>query len=313
MLCAGLLLSEAAYSQSTRPVEKAFEIKEADLIPEGIAYDAKRDRFLVGSINKAKIVNIAPDGSVHDFGESSQWGNFGYLGLKVDPEQDVLWACRFQQNKAADSAGWGSLYKISLENGRALKKYLMPATDSVKHLFNDVMQQGKDVYITDSDAGALLWLNPQTDSLEYFLPPGTFVYPNGITLSPQGDGLIIATAAGLFRVNLATREAKPLNSPDYYIIGIDGLYLHKQALVGLQSIIKPETISRFMLDRAGESIQRIEVLANNEPFFEKITTGTLKGDWLYFIANSYVTEVDDHGKIKNPGKLKNPVIYRVKL
>lgn len=309
-----LLLSLAlpGFGQKYNKLKKAFEVKEKDLIPEGIAYDASTDYFYIGSINKKKIIQIDPRGRVNDFGESASWGDFGFVGMRVDAEKGILWACRYQPDNTADSAGWGSLYKISLTSGKPLKKYLMPKTE-VSHLFNDLVLHGENLYLTDSEAGALLQLNAATDSLEYLMPPGTFVYPNGISMAPDGQSLVVATAGGLYAVNYHTKEASPIETPDYYVIGIDGLYTFNGYLIGLQSVFMPETVSKFTLDASGKMVEEIRVLANNHPDFEKITTGAIKKGWLYFIANSYVSELDEDGQIKNPDKLKNLVVYRLKL
>src|SRR5260221_2222442 len=45
----------------------AFTTEEKDLVPEGLAYDAKRNVFYLGSLNRRKIVQIAEDGKVSDF------------------------------------------------------------------------------------------------------------------------------------------------------------------------------------------------------------------------------------------------------
>lgn len=307
-----LLLSLTSTAQKASTLQKAFEVKEKDLIPEGIAYDEVSGNFYVSSINQHKIIQITAGGQVTDFGESKSWGTWGYLGMKVDAPNRVLWACRYKANAADDSAGWGSLYKISLTSGIPLKKYTLPKGE-VSHLFNDVLLVGKDVYITDSEAGTVLRLNSATDSLEYLLPTGTFAYPNGLTLAPDKQHLVAATAQGLFAVNPHSKEARLLQTPGYYIIGIDGLYTYKSYLIGLQSIIKPETISKFVVDADLKKIEDIHILANNQPFFNKITTGVIRDNWLYFIANSHISELNEDGSIKSPEKLKHLTVYRLKL
>ncbi|AHM60814.1 SMP-30/gluconolaconase/LRE domain-containing protein [Flammeovirgaceae bacterium 311] len=307
-----LIFTFTAFAQKAGSLQKAFEVQENDLIPEGIAYDAKSGNFYVGSINKSKILRITPRGAVSDFVRSNAWGSWGYLGLEVDPEQQVLWACRYFPAASADSAGWGGLFKFDLASGKLIDRYLLPKTD-VSHLFNDLLLYEKDVYITDSEAGAVLKLNHQTDSLEYVVPAGKLSYANGITASPNGKELIVATAAGLVAVNPASGDFAPVGTPGYYIIGVDGLYTYKGALIGMQSIFKPETICKYVLDASGNKITDIEVLASNQPYFEKITTGAIKDKWLYFIANSYVSELDEEGRIKDKSRLKNLVVYRLAL
>ncbi len=42
----------------------AFTVTESDLIPEGLAWDARSQKLYLGTINKRKIVEIAPGGVV---------------------------------------------------------------------------------------------------------------------------------------------------------------------------------------------------------------------------------------------------------
>jgi hypothetical protein len=54
------------------------------------------------------------------------------------------------------------------------------------------------------------------------------------------------------------------------------------------------------------------VLVANHPQFNIPTTGTIAGDWFYFIANSQLLNFEK-GKIIDPSKLEEVLIMRVKL
>src|SRR5258708_16367298 len=45
----------------------AFRLADPKLIPEGIAYDSKGDRFFIGSVAQKKIVSANRKGNVKDF------------------------------------------------------------------------------------------------------------------------------------------------------------------------------------------------------------------------------------------------------
>jgi len=80
-------LIEAAHKASP-PVRRsapAFTVAESDLIPEGLAWDARSRKLYLGSIAKRKIVEIAPDGLVRDFIATGQDGIGSVIGMKVDP------------------------------------------------------------------------------------------------------------------------------------------------------------------------------------------------------------------------------------
>lgn len=68
----------------------AFKIGEPDLGPEGIAYDARKKTFCVGSTYLRKIISIDEKGKVKNFTVEAQDGIRGVLGLRVDAERRVL-------------------------------------------------------------------------------------------------------------------------------------------------------------------------------------------------------------------------------
>ena len=71
----------------------AFTLSEADLIPEGIAWDPGSRRLFVGSLARNKIVAISPDGRASDFVPSGRDGLRRVLGMKVDASRKSLWVC----------------------------------------------------------------------------------------------------------------------------------------------------------------------------------------------------------------------------
>ena len=79
-----------------RPVGSArvaFTLSEADLIPEGIAWDPGSRRLFVGSLARNKIVAISADGRFSDFVPSGRDGLRRVLGMKVDASKKSLWVC----------------------------------------------------------------------------------------------------------------------------------------------------------------------------------------------------------------------------
>ena len=69
----------------------AFRLADPKLIPEGIAYDPKQDRFLIGSVAQKKIVSANRKGEVKDFSKPED--NLDcVLGLFVDAAHEQLYA-----------------------------------------------------------------------------------------------------------------------------------------------------------------------------------------------------------------------------
>ncbi|MDQ3949998.1 MAG: hypothetical protein M3282_06605, partial [Gemmatimonadota bacterium] len=67
-------------------------IAERDLVPEGTAWHPATRSVLVGSLNKHKIVAIAPDGSVTDRVTAGASGLRSVVGIHVDTVRGILWA-----------------------------------------------------------------------------------------------------------------------------------------------------------------------------------------------------------------------------
>lgn len=303
-----MLLPFFSEAQKFNTLEKVFEIPEPELIPEGIAYDAAGDAFYVGSLYKNKVIVIDSNGKISDFISADEDGDWGFLGMKV--KDGKLWVCRGPLNNKHDSTGFSGLFVYDLKSGRRVKKYI---TADRGHLLNDLIFDNDDVYMTDSEGGAVYKLSAASDMLEVFIPKGTFVYPNGIAPGPKEGSMVVATSRGLQKIDMATKKVIPLTHPDYYIIAIDGLYSYNNTLIGFQSVMKPEAINQFFFDSNYSRVEDIKTLTCGDEAFYQPTTGAIKDGWLYFIGNSYVTTLDNEKNLTNPQILKNPQIYRVKL
>ena len=85
------IVSKAKQSSKLTASNYAFSLKEKDLIPEGITYDPRQQKFYVSSIYKRKIVGINLDGTSFDFAGEAQDGLYSTLGMKVDAARNHLW------------------------------------------------------------------------------------------------------------------------------------------------------------------------------------------------------------------------------
>ena len=293
----------------------AFRIGDPELIPEGIAWDEKTGDFFVGSLFRRKIVRVGPDGRVSDFARTGADGLQDVLGMKVDSERRLLWACTAASPRAGDAAGSSALFKYDLGTGALVRAYWLQNKDG-KHLLNDVaLTAAGDVFATDSDAATVWRLTSGGDALEVFVGPGTFLYPNGIALSPDEKRLYVADFKhGLSAVDVATKAARPLTSPaGVSTAGIDGLYAVGGDLVAVQNGAGRERVVRYYLDPTGERILKLEVLESRNPFFRTPTTGAVTSDGFVYLANPNLEALDDDGNVKKDARLEELVVLRAPL
>ena len=277
------------------PVNKssvAFTVKEKDLIPEGIAWDPVSKTLFLSSIYKRKIVAIENDGRAWDFTTDGQDGLMQVLGMKVDAERRVLWVASYLTPRQGGSA---AIHKYDLRTRKLIRKYEVDGKQR-PHLFNDLaFTPAGDLYFTDSEAGAVWRIPHDNDELEVFIQPGTFLYPNGIALAADGKRLFVASwAAGISVVDLANRKVSQLPySADTAPVEIDGLYLWKDSLIGVQNGTGSARVLRFYMNPAQDRILRQEVLESRNPLFEIPTTGTITDDGtFYYIANAQLRKLN---------------------
>src|ERR1700755_2206014 len=87
-----LLLAILVIASCSQPPSDTVTLNfEKDLIPEGIAIDAKSERIFLSSLRKNKIVTANLDGSdATDFIESDQYGYLSGFGMTI--KGDTLYA-----------------------------------------------------------------------------------------------------------------------------------------------------------------------------------------------------------------------------
>ena len=70
----------------------AFTVPDKDLFPEGLAVDAGKGLFYMGSMHRKKIVKITTSGEVFDFVPEGLYGLNPVGGIRIDPLDHDVWA-----------------------------------------------------------------------------------------------------------------------------------------------------------------------------------------------------------------------------
>jgi sugar lactone lactonase YvrE len=280
-----------------RQSDTAFVLDRAGVIPENIVYDAARDRFLGGDLEKDGMIEIGRNGSIRPFAEAA--GIDGrVLGLKIDAPRNLLWGAAFTRLPQAagdttQAAAWSIVFALELAGGRLVRRIDSPQ-DGASHLFNDLVI-GRDgtVYFTDSEAGAVWALAPKTTKLRLLhrAPPERFAYPNGIAFLPNERGLLVAHWQGLVTIDLPSARVTPVRAPnDSAVAGIDGLYSTCTGFLGIQNGADPSGLISFRLE--GGSAAAIRELERGRPDLRGPTTGAIVGDTLFYVANAQIGPFD---------------------
>jgi len=302
-------LAQQEVRTSDAPV--AFRLADPKLIPEGIAYNPKQDRFFIGSVAQKKIVSVNRKGEAKNFSKPED--NLDcVLGLFVDVAHEELYAV--STNGFLDEAQKqrrNAVVRYDLKKGLLLNRYDAPDAKQLNDL--TIAPEGT-IYATDSASGTLLRKASSQRTLTPFGVEGALRGANGIAMAADGK-LYVATSTGIATIDPSTGAPTRLPQPDTVVTGgCDGLYRVKGDLIGIQNVTNPGRVIRIALAEQGTRISGVTVLqSHHHPEFAEPTTGAVAADALYVIANSYVGHFQPDGSIKKPEQLKATAILAIPM
>ena len=266
-------------------------IAERDLVAEGTAYDPSTRSVLVGSLNKHKIVAIAPDGAVTDRVAPGAGGVRSIVGIHVDTARGVLWAAsNARYDTPADSTP-SALFAFDARTGAFRAK--LPLPEPGPHFLNDVVT-GADgtVYVTDTQAGRVWRARPGDAALHAIDAVGPLVAPNGITISSDSRVLFVADVDHVRGLDLVSGERWRLAAPDTVgVSGIDGLAFVDGALIAHHPLAFWR-VARYPLDERWRRIVGRSLIEANSPDGRTSTTGEIVGGDYVFIGNSQIDRMN---------------------
>jgi hypothetical protein len=283
--------------------ELAWTITGKDILPEDIAYDAKRKRFFVSSVRKCRIYT--------DEGEEFAKSDWPVLALRVDPHRRLLWAATgwvpHCESCNANDKDKTALLAFDLDSGALKQRVESP----VKGLLGDMTIGRKgDLYISEGIHGAVLRLPAGAKEMQRLDTPGEFPSPQTPALSADEKTLYVPDyLRGIASVNLATHAAKWLTpSEDVALSGIDGLYVYHDRFLAVQNGTTPPRIMRFPLD-----LKTQEVLEANWAGLGEPTHGTVVGNQFYFLVNTGWNAYDQQGKKRAGAPVVESAVYKITL
>jgi streptogramin lyase len=304
---------DSAFAMPVNRSHIAFTIPQKDMLAENVAFDPRDSSFYVGSTRHGKIVKRSRDGRVSDFVPTGRDGMWMVVGMKLDTRRNALWVNSSAQGnyiglQPADQ-GKAAFFRYDMR-GRLVKKYV--PREEGNHFFNDVaITPDGALYITDMFAGSVYRIG-DADSLELWIGPGKFSFPNGITSSADGRRLFVASREGISMIDVASRSADLLQPADGVDpLGIDGIYWHDGSLIGVQSG-RRSRVQKFAMDTQNKRLTSGEILEANHPMFMNPTTGVIAGSDLYYIANSQFSSFAN-GQLYPQTRLFETVILRLPL
>lgn len=284
----------------------AFTMPDKDLFPEGLAVDAEKRVFYMGSMHRKKIVKITEAGKVSDFVPEGRYDLMPVGGVHVDPADHSVWAATDPGEKNRSE-----IVHFDAE-GKLLERYTAPGVGV--HDLNDLVLRGAtEIFVTDTDANLVFRFDRKSHNFTAMKFPRAIFYPNGITLSGDQNLLYVGDILSVLVMDLrnnTVKEVKP--GPKNTLAGIDGLYWYKGDLVGVQYGTGSFRVMRWRLSKDGYNVTSSEVLERDTELLSFPTTGAILNGEFYFMANTGIGNLKDD-KVVDDSKLEPVKIAVVAL
>jgi sugar lactone lactonase YvrE len=215
----------------------------AGFVPEGVEYDTKNKRFLVGSLAEGTVFTVANDGKLTPFIKDPDLKSS--VGIEVDEARNRLLVANSDRSVfGGQSAGQAKLGVYDLSSGKRLAMVDLAAvgpSDAKSHFANDLtVAKDGSVYVTDTMARVIYKVTPKYVAGVFV--PNTFAAIdnfsfNGIVAHPGGYLLVAESVAGdVYKVPLEKPAGLTKVKLSEQVAGVDGLLWHPDsALIAVRN------------------------------------------------------------------------------
>ncbi len=284
--------------QQNPPIRRAhvaFTVAQNDLFPEGLAVDASKRAFYMGSEYHNKIIRVSETGEVADFVKEGVYDLMPVGGVHVDSDHSVWCATDPGKKNRSEIVHFDA-------QGRLLERYT-PSTAG-PHGLNDLVLRGKsEIYVTDTEGNHVFHFDRDTHQFTELNLGRPVFEPNGITVSDDGNLLYVGDDLGVIRMDLRTNEAQDVKpSPHDTMAGVDGLYWYHGGLVAVEYGSGAYRVMRWKLSPDGREVTFSETLERGTAMVRNPTTGAIFDGRFYFMANTGIENLKN-SKIVDPKKL----------
>ena len=242
-----LVMAGCASSQPTNPGSNAAALPTPDypdvitverggFTPEGIEYDHRNQRFMLGSFIEGRVYALAEDGSLTTVVEDSDVD--AIIGIEVEEDRNrILAAIADPGVFAGQTTGFARVGIFDLATGERLGLYDLDAayTDApadTRFFPNDVVaDEAGNIYVTDSFAVVVYKLDTNGQASVFVtrdkFPENQSI--NGIISHPDGYLLIAGSGTGvLYKVDVRNPDSFSLVGLPGKFPGIDGMVWDSQ-------------------------------------------------------------------------------------
>ena len=291
----------------------AFTIQSDVAQIESLVFDPTRNRFFAGSVATGEIFSVDLAGKTKPFiSPSKANGLFGVYSMTIDAARDLLYvgttALPSFKNFDPNTLGLGGIAQFELSTGKLKAKFALPFDEKAHVISAMTVAPNGDVYAVDVATNTVYQL--RAGKLMPLFNSAEFTSLRGIAVTDDHKFLYISDyESGLFIASLERSQIRLLTAKNQNLGGIDGVYAYRNQIIALQNGTSPTRVIRVLLGANG--VDKVQPLEANKTAMSVPSFGTLKGNQIYFIANSQRDVYDVNGKISPGAKPARRQIYTV--
>ena len=273
--------------------ELVFTLPDDVLMPEALAWDESRQKFLLGTVAEGSILAAGKNGQVTELlkanDENGMWAVFDIL---VDEARKKLWVTSAATPKFSGfdpvDKGRSALFEFDLETLELIRRYPVPVDGKPHSLGSMALGANGDIFIADRILPIIFSKPANEQKLKSVVASREMVSMRGVAIQPDGRIMYIADRElGILVIDFEAKRAGKLAAPETLNLGgIDGLYLSGNRLIIIQNGIKPQRVMRLQLDSSGTRVETVGPLAVAQPEFDFPNYGVIVGEDFYYFGNS---------------------------
>lgn len=287
------------------------------LLFESIAYDAKSQAVLMGSLRDGRIIKVGNDGNITDLVRASVGGKKGpwsTIGLATDVKNDELWVASSGISQFGkidkESSGQSGVFKYQLSTGKLIQSYLLPAKGGPSLIRSIHLTKQGDLYLVESVRNLVLKLPKGEESFQISFETKAYKNLNRMASDETGKILYLSDdKEGIIILNLDQNEVYTIsNDVSLNLTNISDLIFDDNGLIIIQNGFKPERIMRLQLNKNKFVVEHAFPIEVANPKFNHPTYGVVIEEGLFYIANSQAPKTNLYGGLNKGQQWEDMVI-----
>jgi sugar lactone lactonase YvrE len=299
----GIALLIGLSSQAQTP---QIKFMAPGVYPEGVTFNSKNNLFYVSSVTTGTIGTVDMQGNYKTvYVDSSLKSTYG---LKLDPKQNLLWACvsdgNYSQYSDSDSyKKLGRIIAIDITTGKKVQDINLAKEYKGQHFINDMtFDAAGNIYVTDSYSPVIYKID-KAGKATVFAKSDLFdsidMGLNGIVYHSQGFLIVNNNSQGaLYKIDLKNSKSITRVKIKNLFPGADGMLMGPS---GNLILVQNKSVDKVHQLTSTDNWQTAEVQGSTsaEDRFQQPSTGTMANGQIY-VLNSKMNELAD--PTKHPSK-----------